>query len=708
MPSPNGPAPPTNGRRRGPIVLLVLWVVALAGLGLYADGWSTDNRIERWGSQLDRDVSWEVLRDRFGGDEAVLVRLGGFGVEDAAAQAFAEQLGAELPKQAAVEDVVSPLSLLNRWPWPVTEPATNLERLVRGLDLQADGPPRIDFVLRIALGATPAERADLARSLDDLRERAKAAGLGLRYAGHPLVSAALDDEARRVERTFVPLLVLLAALGAWAFLRSVPLVAVALLPAATASVGSRAAARAFIGPSDLILVAVGPITFVLLLAGTLHVVLRFQHHVGAGMAPREAARAALLDKRLGCSLAALTTAIGFAVFRISALRSVADLGTLAAAAVLVVTPLSLFGSTYLLGALRSSRGSATASARPWRKLAAFVARRRGLFACAAIAVLVAGASTPTFLQTATDGLTYFAADHPVRVQFESLEAEGAGLSSAEVMIERKDESAWTVSQLASLELARALLAAPGATHVVGPELILDTIASGAGRLAAMPLLRKAGRLDESGKIARWTVRFPNGESEQTDALLAALHGVADARVPEGTAYVSGSLVRLHEVQATLVGTLARSLGLTLIATTILFLIVVRSARELLAALMVNLVPVAVILVAAVALGIPLDGATTMVAAVVLGLAVDNTFHLLHAAGPMPRTPRSRLHAFAEVGGAATVSSFSLALGFGTLLLSGFAPTSRFGGLCAIGAVAAWAADLLVLPALLPWRSQRRG
>lgn len=686
---------------------LVLWVAGLAGLAFYADGWTTDNRIERWGSQLERDAGWEVLRDQFGGDEAVIVRLDGFGPSDPNAKEFARRLDGVLPQQPAVAAVVSATSLLGRWPWPAGESLSGLERLVGGLDLQSGDPARLDFILRIELVATPGQRASLAGELEDLRQRAEDAGLRLRFAGHPLVSAALDEEARRVERTFVPLLVLLAALGALAFLRSVPLVVVALLPAATASVGSRAAARAFVGPSDLILVAIGPITFVLLLAGTLHVVLRFQYHVGRGLTPRQAARDALIDKRLSCSLAALTTAIGFVVFRTSALRSVADLGTLVAAAVIMVTPLALYGSTYLLGALRRAPGSTTASPRPWRLLAISIARRRGIVAGAAALLLAAGAATPLGLRAATDGLTYFSPDHPVRQQFESLEAEGAGLSSAEVMIERLDGRPWTVTELADLRLAPAMLEAPGATHVVGPELILDTVASGAGRLAAKPLLQRAGRLDKSGRMARWTVRFPNGESDRTDALLAELRSVAAARVPEGIAHVSGSLVRLHEVQATLVGTLARSLGLTLIATTLLFLIVVRSPRELIAALMVNLVPVATILVAAVLLDIPLDGATTMVAAVVLGLAVDNTFHLLHAAGPAPRTPKSRLHAFAEVGGAATVSSFSLALGFGTLLLSGFAPTSRFGGLCAFGALAAWVADLAVLPALLPWRQRNK-
>jgi predicted RND superfamily exporter protein len=89
----------------------------------------------------------------------------------------------------------------------------------------------------------------------------------------------------------------------------------------------------------------------------------------------------------------------------------------------------------------------------------------------------------------------------------------------------------------------------------------------------------------------------------------------------------------------------------------------------------------------------------MVAAAVLGLAVDNTFHLMYAAGTaQPVRMRAALRAFERVGRAAAISSAALALGFLILALSGFAPTARFGLLCAVGAASALLADLVVLPA----------
>lgn len=697
-----------------PGLVLALWIGLLVAAAVYADGWPTDNRIERWGAQLESDPGWDLLRERFGGDEAVLVRLDGLDPASESVRGLAEQIERDLAAEASVAERVSALTMLPAWPWgqdgslaPSSQEGT-AGAIAAGLDLWSADPARLDYVLRIDTSATPATRAALSQTLEGLQVEAQALGATLRFAGHPLVSAALDKEARRVERTFVPLLVLLAALGAVAFLRSPVLAGLALLPAASASVGARAAARAWIGPSDLILVAAGPIAFVLGLAATLHLVLRFQYHLRDQADCAAAARRALRDKLPASTLAAVTTAVGFGVFRGSALASVASLGTLIAATVLVSTPIALFGTAYLLGSLRTAPACPSSSPRPWRRLAAAAMRRRPILVPLALALFAGAGFAATHLGSATNGVAYFPAGHPVRQQFESLEAEGASLSSAEVMVESPSGQAWTPAQLREVGLAAKLAEAPGAEGVIGPELILDAAGGGlAADLLAQPVLKRAGRLDSDGTFARWTVRFGTGESDATGALLEQLRAAAAQAAPGQRAFVSGSVPRLHAMQDTLVGTLARSLTMTLIVTTLLFLLVVRSPRELLAAVCVNLFPVAMILLLAACTGLPLDGATTMVGAVVLGLAVDNTFHLLHAQGPAPRSLRSRLSAFGAVGGAASVGSISLALGFGTLILSGFAPTARFGGLCAAGALAAWAADLVLLPALLPGRSGAR-
>ncbi|MCA8981072.1 MAG: RND transporter, partial [Planctomycetes bacterium] len=110
-------------------------------------------------------------------------------------------------------------------------------------------------------------------------------------------------------------------------------------------------------------------------------------------------------------------------------------------------------------------------------------------------------------------------------------------------------------------------------------------------------------------------------------------------------------------------------------------------------------PVAVVMLVNRLCYASLDASTVMVAAVVLGLAVDNTLHLVHA-----RQHGGTTLAFARVAEPAALGATALALGFGSLALSGFAPTMHFGILVATGVGAALVGDFVLLPALWLRRS----
>ncbi|MBW2282652.1 MAG: MMPL family transporter, partial [Deltaproteobacteria bacterium] len=536
-------------------------------------------------------------------------------------------------------------------------------------------------------------------------------GLRVRAAGHPLVAAALDRESARVERVFAPLLIGLSIIGVAAFLRSGLLAFLAVLPAILASAGARAGLRLCGVDGDLILVSVGPIAFVVILASTLHLVSVFRMRYGAGASQLQAAHAARREKFATAMLAALTTAVGFGVFLLSDLRSVSQLGLTVAITVLIVVPLAFLGLTPPLAGIPMRRPRLRPAMRTrWRRLAEQSVRRRGWVVPLAVAVLIAGSYAAVGLPMETNALEYFPRGHTVREDFASIESEGGALSSAEVLV--RGASSWDLDRAAFARIGSRLEAVAGLRGVFGPEAVLDEVRESAG-IAAFALnrqaLERAGRLDGDGEWARWTVRFPTVDDEHCRSILAAVTAAAAAAVDEaaptgGEFLIAGSLPAVLEMQRHLVGTLSTSLVGTLIATTLLFLLAVRSVRELGIAVLVNLIPVAGVFLAARILGFALDGATVMVAAVVLGLAVDNTFHILHAARHR-RDARARLRAFGRVADAAVISSLALALGFMTLALSGFAPTARFGILCSLGALCALASDLIVLPAL--WVRPRR-
>lgn len=663
--------------------LLLLWSLVVLALAAWTREWPSDNRIARWSGQLGRDPGLALLEERFGGDEFALVRARGSDAQLLAAQERLEDL-------RGVSGVVSALGLpgmhatgVIRWD------AMGEDPILRELDLADPAEARLDFLVTVDPRATPEDRVALARALDGLETET---GARCTAAGHPLVAAALEQEAAKVEQRATPTLLGVAAAALLVGLRSGRRALCCLLLGATASLLVRAAGRTWVGPSDLLLVTAGPVAFVLALASGLHLVLRHAQRVAAGDAPHDAARLALTEKLPACVLAGLTTAAGFGVFSLSEVASVAHLGALLAGSSLV-TPLLL---PLVAAGLAGERGGGSAAAARrsprWSALARWARAHRGPVVAATLAV-AAGALWAAAHQTyAANGIALFPRDAAVRRAYDALEAQGATLSTVELLV-RADE--------APPGMGGALAESPGTRRVFGPELVERALTAASPLSALPPVVRaaqqRAGRLDEGQTLWRWTVGLEAG-ADPAAAVESLRQGAASVTAEERVT-ITGSVPFLVELQGHLARTLASSLAWTAALTGALFLLVTRSPRTLLAAMVANLFPVAAVVASMGVLSIPIDPATVMVAAIVLGLAVDGTLHLVHRAAVNGEAPGAQLAAFHEVGGALTVGAFALLLGFGSLAPTEFLPTSRFGLLCALGIAAAWIGDLVVLPAL---------
>jgi len=104
------------------------------------------------------------------------------------------------------------------------------------------------------------------------------------------------------------------------------------------------------------------------------------------------------------------------------------------------------------------------------------------------------------------------------------------------------------------------------------------------------------------------------------------------------------------------------------------------------------------------LDIPLDVANTMITSIVLGIAVDDTIHFIQsmrteliAHGNLERALR---HTMATKGVGAVWITLIITLGFLSLVISNFGPTSNFGLLTAFAMVAGILAEVFMLPPLL--------
>jgi len=136
----------------------------------------------------------------------------------------------------------------------------------------------------------------------------------------------------------------------------------------------------------------------------------------------------------------------------------------------------------------------------------------------------------------------------------------------------------------------------------------------------------------------------------------------------------------------------------------MFLILFKSFKIAVVAIIANTIPVCVIFGFMGWMDIPLDIMTITIAAISIGIAVDDTIHYIHRFKlEYQETNNLKLsieNAHKSIGRAMFYTSTIIMIGFSVLVLSNFIPTIYFGVLTVIAMFMAIAMDLLLLPILL--------
>ena len=147
-----------------------------------------------------------------------------------------------------------------------------------------------------------------------------------------------------------------------------------------------------------------------------------------------------------------------------------------------------------------------------------------------------------------------------------------------------------------------------------------------------------------------------------------------------------------------------TLGAVFAAILVMFVVLFRSLRMALTAIVPNVVSAITILGLIGWLDIPLDLMTITIAAITVGIAVDDTIHYTHRF----------IHEFARdgnywaaihrchrtIGRAMYYTSVTIMLGFSILALSQFRPTIYFGVLTGTAMLVALLANMTLLPVLV--------
>ncbi|MBN2136388.1 MAG: MMPL family transporter [Sedimentisphaerales bacterium] len=168
--------------------------------------------------------------------------------------------------------------------------------------------------------------------------------------------------------------------------------------------------------------------------------------------------------------------------------------------------------------------------------------------------------------------------------------------------------------------------------------------------------------------------------------------------------LTGMFVLYNNMLQSLYKSQILTLGLTVLALSIMFLVLFGSLRIALIAMFANLLPIGMVLGVMGWLGISLDMMTMTIAAIGVGIAVDDTIHYIHRFKKEFKADRiylSTMHrCHSSIGHAMYYTSATIIIGFSILALSNFIPSVLFGLLTGLAMLMALLAALTLLPKLL--------
>ena len=175
----------------------------------------------------------------------------------------------------------------------------------------------------------------------------------------------------------------------------------------------------------------------------------------------------------------------------------------------------------------------------------------------------------------------------------------------------------------------------------------------------------------------------------------------EADLEANNVHLSGMMLLYNNMLQTLFDSQIKTIGLVVFVLSIMFLILFKSIKIALIAMLTNIVSVSFIFGLMGWIGIPLDMMTITIAAIAMGIAVDDTVHYIHRYKKEDYLKAIHL-THNSIGYAIFYTSMTIVIGFSLLMFSNFVPTIYFSLLTASAMIIALFADLLLLPVLLVW------
>lgn len=691
-------------RVRLPLIALI--VLLTVGAGILAGGLKFDNSLEVWFLDDDPElVEYEEFQQYFGSDEFVLIGVTSDDVFDATV------LGAvaDITNKAENAPYVHAVHSITKLPaYDALKPSDLApfrsqvlsNALISGTLVSRDGKTTVVAVELAHEGNTVEGKRQMVDALRDIMDAVEPGdSVTLQLTGTPVLDELLIRYNEEDSAFFTPLIIIIIAIASFVMFRTLAGVVLPLLVVMVAAIWTMGLLQLMGYQMTLMSSALIPLILAISTADSIHILSEFYRYRAEGVQHQASVEKSLAEILAPCLMTSATTAAGLLALSLSQMAPLREFAVVAAAGVVCAFAISIT----LLPALLVVFGRRIKA--PSRQQSAFgqwlgqVANASGKWRHAILitAAAVAGLSfwSMSKIEVGANPIAWLPESDPFRIDTALLDQSLDGTTSLEFLIRTPAgglADAGTLRRIAEFEKWLVMNTEVASTRSIN-DLVDDAGVSerwvnedrSIGRLSArLSLTESAAFLERVPEIEKRVASQVN--TEQLDLK------------------ITGYVKLMTKMQGHLVDSQIQSLALAFIIITLLMLVLLRSVKLALLAMIPNLLPVVAGLGLMGVLGIGLTPGTVIIAAIVLGLVVDDTIHFLVGLRRRLRGGASLDDAIqataSEVGRALTITSVLLAAGFGVLMFASYSPNIDFGTISASVILIALVADLVVLPAAL--------
>ncbi len=315
--------------------------------------------------------------------------------------------------------------------------------------------------------------------------------------------------------------------------------------------------------------------------------------------------------------------------------------------------------------------------------------------------------------------------HEARATTEFVDKNLGGMIPFDLVIEKEEENAWNDPvAIASLDrLAKEWRKTSGVGSVVGPQDFLRSAGKVQGRDLASTRQEAAeysflyAFSDENpykryvtsdGKAARVSLRLNDLPAKEMEVLVQKIAEQTRNELPGWKVTPTAMATTVHVLNNELSAELIYGFWQALLAISVILLFVFRSIRWTIAAIIPNLFPVVILMMALGIFGTPVKPGIALIFSIALGISFDNTVYLLGRLQYLRKRSGGKIQvekAWYQEGNLCLFSSLALSAGFFVFLASYFSLNQQFGVYMLLAIGGGLVGDLVLMPAMLaafPW------